>query len=709
MKKNKILIGIFIFLILLFLISVIFPFDFPTDSINASGQTRDLKQGDTIEQEIVLNHQNVKKMIFREATYGEKVDKISFTITLFDDKNEIVAKQDYDFKDLSDGQFIDFKIKNKNLKGKYLLKININELTNNQRFVLYTSEEVKEINSYKINDEEINEKTIFINICGYRKSYYYSFVILLIIIIYFIVLISKNIIKIDIKKNIYSLKWLIIYGFVSAIMVISFVVSYYINKRMIHYYFRNPLNIELMKSQNTNVLIGKLLLIVLLCTLLLNIVYIINYLKKNNHKLEYIFLLLAIPIGMMYMLCINPMNVPDSHYHYFSAYQPLISIDKNHTVMVPEIVNEERYSVPKTIGDYYRLIKKGNEYKNVPFFEQRGRYHFLDYIPTTTGIVIGKILKISPYLSLYVSKFISYILFLLVGFYIVKNVPIGKNLFMVYLLSPTFIQQVISISVDSCINMASLLFIVKVLKIKDDNNEINYKDIFILTILLILSSIAKINYVLIGFIIFILWKQLIKMDKKKWMVSIGSILIVFVCILIGFRNATAPSQLQEGIIDFTSYVNSDLKRSFFVYINSFFDLYEHQMFESFGLHIGWDRAMVPVNTLSQIMYFIALFITFIYKEKSKIHFNKLEKILMISIYIVSLLFVAYALYTGWTYPGLLTINGIQGRYFIPFNILLLLVIYDLIKHKEYENKNLIPMLLFISHILTVIDIVKTII
>jgi uncharacterized membrane protein len=93
----------------------------------------------------------------------------------------------------------------------------------------------------------------------------------------------------------------------------------------------------------------------------------------------------------------------------------------------------------------------------------------------------------------------------------------------------------------------------------------------------------------------------------------------------------------------------------------------------FGL-LGW--ADTPFPKLLRNLYFLILLITAIGISDMEIHFGLKNKIILFILFIAGILLIETALYIYSSNVGDKFIQGVQGRYFIPFAPLFFLLFYN---------------------------------
>ena len=148
---------------------------------------------------------------------------------------------------------------------------------------------------------------------------------------------------------------------------------------------------------------------------ILGIVSILSlYLLDKNLAKEKLFLLLSIPIGISMLICILPFHKPDEIYHYKSAYQLATMQEFSKKIKYPNLniyysSYKDQLENINTIG--YDDVKK----------DTRGKYNCILYVAPAIGIIIGKVLCLSPLVGYYIGALLNFIIFLVGGYYAIKR------------------------------------------------------------------------------------------------------------------------------------------------------------------------------------------------------------------------------------------------------------------------------------------------
>lgn len=681
-KKSKLLVIITIFSCFVAVLFSIIPLNQPNEPLKISGVYGNISKNDEFSQYLDLNSYNTDNIVFRLATYGDFIKNVKFKANLMDSNNNEVATETYNYSSLSDGKYIRLKIpeEKRNLNGNYKFSVKFLELEKGKNLAIY----LHDINEENLSEVEINNKaekgkSLYVFVNGYKKDNYWfkwgTIISTIFMFCLFFCYAKKK--KINLLKNI-KIK-LIFYIVISGVFAL----------------------LLLLVMKYSDVYSYGILFRILFLVISYFMMWIFaNCLRNEKITVEKIFLLLSIPLGMMYCIYVLPFEVPDSQYHYTSAYQALNLNYSNKKIILPKIVRDNYYDRNKSYQEYIKLAKEDYSYQDLKEFD-REMYNPVEYLFVSCGIAVGKILNLSPYVGVYIAKIFQYLSFICIGYLIIKITPYGKKIFLVYMLSPMFLQQATSISIDATINIFSLLFISKVLQIssrKDDN--IGYGEIILSTISLLFAALQKWCYLPLGLLVLVLFPKIKKMEKKKIVFTIGCILILlFVIVEWFFKSDSITVDNTANTFSNATYIMKNPLNFIYILINDISLKSGSYLMQSIGSRILWGEISTPIIYMLLYVVLIAFAVA---SEEDKI--KNSAKINFFITFCISTVVIELAMYVLWTTIGGLDVEGIQGRYYIPINILLLLILMpkkcmiDVPKEKSY---------LFISFSLIAINL-KTI-
>lgn len=435
------------------------------------------------------------------------------------------------------------------------------------------------------------------------------------------------------------------------------------------------------------IFIGLLLIEMLL-------LFIINKRIKDKYSIEKLFLIIAIPIGLLFMFLIPLGQIPDDSSHFARAYAItegyLVSpVDDNNCGYAPmpkKVITVSTYNGEKRLEKNLTNIgaKYDDEIINTSF-TNTSIYSFIVYIPQATGIIVGRILHLPISLIAYLGRLFNFIVYLILVYYSIKLLPFLKKYAVFVALIPIAMQEATSLSSDGLTMGISCFLISYILHLKyTKTDKITKKEYLILAVATIVCSLCKIVYFPLVLLIYILPSEIFKSKKEK---IIKLSFIVLLCLIInGAWTIYATRYLAEVKPGINSpeqfkYVISDP----FNYVKIIIRTIKKEVLEYVYEMLGGRLGLLNVSTKSyypKLSIVLMLFLMLTNRlTKRKISYFVKYLSLIIVIAVIGLIFSS--LYVQWTPLKNVIIEGVQGRYFIP---ILLLVPIIFMKGKNSEDK-----------------------
>ena len=227
------------------------------------------------------------------------------------------------------------------------------------------------------------------------------------------------------------------------------------------------------------------------------------------------------------------------------------------------------------------------------------------------------------------------LIFIIIGYNILKIIPFGKWVFFVYFFNPMLIQQEMSFSSDSLINTICLLAIAYFLKMKFNSDKIETIDIIIVFTMIGIVFLAKYIYLPIFGIYFLLFDKLKRMTINQYAICILMVLLIFTSYYYGIFSVQncypgltsllkVNAQTIESLDNYVKVNNvnqsaqikfllSNPKNVFYMYVetlNNKFDFYVKSFIGMLGV------LAIPLNRVSFYGYYGLLFGTpILFEEK----------------------------------------------------------------------------------------------
>ncbi len=683
MKNKKWLILFSITLLALLVTFLVKPYSPKETKKEASGIIGNVERDMVLTQKFISKVDILDSIIVRYANFDKKIKKGNLNFKVFDDGNNKIYEQNFKLSELADNQDIslNFEPQRGSLGEVYTLTIKASGLNGKKPITFYSLD--TEI-PFTSTGEVDGGGSILVVQHGHVRGYYYAAILGLIFIIEFLVFAIKyykdnnKTIKYKKLNNVFIL-------LVSLILAVCFLdcrLDLYTDNRLSYITFPLLLISSIIVIRNA----------------------VITYYSGDYEDL---FLALAIPIGTLFFLTIVPGMVPDEPFHYNIAYQMskgnfLLNKYKVYELK-PDIANYIEIKESIVNSTPIGLVHKDGLYRV-------GGYSQLLYLPAAFGMAVAHIFNVSELFAIYAGSYCNFLVFLVLGYYLIKYIPFGKLLAIVYLLTPMNLQQVTSVSCDALINMTCLLFIAYVLNLKYSKEDLELKNGIILGILALFVVNSKFSYFPL-LLLLLLLKDKVRFKNRKYNLKVIIPIIVFLVLSIAcyiyIRQINMTHTIGGTISNKGNIVGGNYSKIGYlllqplniVYLgfNTLITHFDFYITSFVGRRLGWLDVYIPEIL---IYLYLTILILSCLVEKHKNETTVKDKALMIFTWIVNMTVIIGALYLGFGSARNLRIDGVQGRYFIPINFLLLLCLCN---KKHYIHWN--EAKLYITIALSIIDII----
>lgn len=417
-------------------------------------------------------------------------------------------------------------------------------------------------------------------------------------------------------------------------------------------------------------------------------------LKIRRTRLEYVFLLVGSFLGITYSLLIPPIAAPDESYHLGFVYaeaEKLRGWDTDEyfengsvgTQFLRRIEAEHGLSEEEITHEYYAALfprlmegEATDELVELKYSNNHEVPHIL-YVPAAIGINLGRSLHLGAVPTFFLGRFLNLLLFLLTGFYAVKRIPFGKELLFFVMLLPMTIQEVNSFSCDSAILSLSFLSIALTLHFAYGEPG---KRVVVDLILLFLSVflLAQCKYgalVPMALLPLVITLRYRKKDRRLAGISAA---MSGVALLLGFLPSIVKTfhsavLVNEAAPNYTAkYLLSHPYRLFLLFGNTIHRYMDHYLFSTIGTSLGWYKLNIPLHI--GVLFLIVLFFLLIRGAQAPRIEGTGEKLLLGVCFILGIMTAVAGMMIGNTPDTSEEVIGVQGRYFLPYLPVLLLLL-----------------------------------
>ena len=380
-------------------------------------------------------------------------------------------------------------------------------------------------------------------------------------------------------------------------------------------------------------------------------VYFYYLFKRMKDRIDLLFVLFLIPIGISFMFVMLPDYVPDEQSHFQRTYL----VSNLNLKAMKYVYIDSAYSVQKlrSYSDVFNNLGF-NFHPSYTLFEEASGYDVLVYLIPGIAIGIGKFLHLSLYTCYYLGRMANLALFISVAYFL-------------------------------------YLF---------DKEKIETKDIMIVCSLIIFIFLTKYVYLPIFGIYFGVISQLLRISKQQMKLILCFVFSAIILFLISnYLKKFMTTTVAFKVYYETAHVDSSQQIQFLLEdkMNIFRMLYHTIMVKKdFYLstmvsNLGWLTIQIP--KLSYYLFFVSMiFATCTESVKHKLG-NRFWYICVVAIEIA---LIILGMYLYWTTVGSFVTEGVQGRYFLPLVLLLCVALSNGLLKKLNRIYYFIPFIILVD-------------
>lgn len=435
----------------------------------------------------------------------------------------------------------------------------------------------------------------------------------------------------------------------------------------------------------------------MLVALILTFSIIVLFDNRHKIKLHTLYLIGGLLLGIIYVLIIPISAAPDEFTHMYTSYDISNKLmgEAGDTLMMRA---DDAYAgyTPKNLTRADYVYQYDGLFDGVTDDEMvdigivaTGYPRFL-YLVSGLGITIGRLLGAGTTVMYLLGRLFNMLVFVLSVYYAIKRLPFGKGMVFVWAMLPITLQQTGSFSYDSPILSLSILVVASTIyalyaEEKDKRKRVINYIVWLISSLLIIPCKGHALVPLVMLMLMLIPKYIRdnreKIQKcyariKLWfkpLAIVMAVLFAVVVVLIAIkivRSAVLPENINNNYIEWAG--QNGYTVGFFIMhpirlleilINTLWfksDMYLTQML---GGLLGWLEIEIPW------VFILGFLLLLIYTAMRKEHEAQLIKngeriyIILMALGVVALSVVGMLL--NWTSNSLLVVEGVQGRYFLP--------------------------------------------
>lgn len=414
---------------------------------------------------------------------------------------------------------------------------------------------------------------------------------------------------------------------------------------------------------------------------------------KSFFTEERSFALLLVTLGCFYLIVFPPFSVPDELYHFKNTYSysnllllsNLSYIRPEDAQLFSDLSTHLSNNLYETICEKFSVFPQSPDEESVTSILNSTATSWNELIKSTPqvricgalGIAIGRLLNLGAIPVLYLGRLFNFALFVALAYWAIRITPVGKRIFMMVCFLPMTLHLAASYSYDAGIIGMAFLLIACFLNAMYSPKQLSKKRLVLLAALSVLLAPCKIIYTTIVFMIFLVPKDKFPNARFSICYKFG---VLGVSLLSAVSARLIPSLFSSGeastsaaTSNYTiSNIMSDPVDFIGIIIRTCNVWGDNWLRGVLGGDLGWFQVSQPWFTL--IGFFILLLLAIpTYKEK-RFDINGIQRFFFAVIPIISFFLIIAVMYISWTPNTETTVQGVQGRYFLPTLPLMLLAL-----------------------------------
>ena len=408
-----------------------------------------------------------------------------------------------------------------------------------------------------------------------------------------------------------------------------------------------------------------------------------------------VFVWVALPFGVCYLLLTPPFQAPDEQKHLFRSYQ-LSTLDIFHLAgSVPEeVVGITSHYVPyarspfKTSG--LSVIRRDLTQRvlSPATLAMQTPDVVGPYIPQTVGVLVGRCLGCSPLVMLYLGRLFNLVVYIGLVAAAIRLAPVFRWSFLALGLMPMSVFLAGSMSYDPLTTGAVFLFLALVLKHSQDDGAL-LKSEGMTVLFLAAWGVALVKppyFMVIPACLLIPVRKIGSM--KRYALVCGALFASTLLMAQAWSIARAVSGVL-GLIRYepvrsVSFAQAQLMSMFkapLEFLNTYWYTFHNLIGfwggTMIGAKLGWLDTALPGWVV--VSYAVLLPVVALVDSDNSFRLNRAQRLLLFLLAVGALLIIPTSLYIAdprINPVGSHCILGVQGRYFIPFAPLGLLCLYN---------------------------------
>lgn len=425
------------------------------------------------------------------------------------------------------------------------------------------------------------------------------------------------------------------------------------------------------------------------------VLYVFTLMKEI--KIEHVFIFSMIVLTLLYMFFFLPVSVPDEQTHFASVYRM-----SNYFLLNFQQVGSQGVYMRKVDVDFLGIMNTKLSEQNYRAVIQNASWYSNDntmmeyhakavmtapvgYVASAVGIAIGRLINLGAVPLFYLGRLFNSAAFILLVYFAMKKMPFGKIFILVVCMLPMTLHLCASYSYDCIILGLAMLFVAEILSIIYGKNTTR-SQIIICCILAFLLAPSKLVYFPIVFMALLIPADTLRrLYKRPWLLKMSIIISGFVGFLIFQASAIFNGgNTCNTVVWSDKYISWANEKGFSVswvlhnpihtltmIANTFITRSDFYFMSAFGGSLGWFQ--IPLPMYLYLPFALLLILSFFRRRDEKCVFRFSERCWILVLSFCTVILIIMSMFLTWTPQSCSSVEGVQGRYFLPIFPLLFLV------------------------------------
>jgi uncharacterized membrane protein len=310
-------------------------------------------------------------------------------------------------------------------------------------------------------------------------------------------------------------------------------------------------------------------------------------------------------------------------------------------------------------------------------------YSIVNYLPEVLGLTLGRLLKLSAVLCIYMGKLFVLLLYIWATYRAIKRTPVGKGVFFVTATLPMSLMMSGAISYDPMVILSTISLISCIFELCEKKNS---KTVFIETLIwvFVVGAVKGGGFLILLPLAFML---IDKKNLKKSIITVACIIGIGIFSVVLF-NKIIPAGMEffqlgtDGNGKLTAAYALQHPLNFLdMSIKAYLGDFDLLTLNQGGYALAWLEGTLPLTLVAIMMVLGGVYSIF---EKDEMKFRQRDKYVFIAVILVSVISTP-AMLLSWTNVVSRAILGLQGRYYLPLLPLALFVMTKFSLHHPLED------------------------